>query len=132
MAILHFAGDVTDFDPKRIVGPDEYGGFWIPIKATYDPATNRTRMVHAPVPPAAWPVGTKIVRTEWQAEKDRRLLRMAQAGHRKSIDFMVQTAEMEAAERWRKEQGIGLNDAIAERIAERGRAAAALRKRGKK
>lgn len=100
--ILHYPGNVTNFDGRRIVGPDAYGGFWVPISAMHDPLTDRTRMVFAPVPPAAWPVGTKVVRQEWETAEQNRILTLALAGHRDSIKALVDAEQQKATVAYHK------------------------------
>src|SRR5258708_5681009 len=50
--VLHYPGDCTDFDLDQILGPDQFGGCWKPIRAEYDPELDPTTMTSKRTPPA--------------------------------------------------------------------------------
>jgi hypothetical protein len=50
--LLHYRGDCTDFDPDHVMGPDMYGGHWIPTGASYDADADMTTLTMRIVPPA--------------------------------------------------------------------------------
>lgn len=46
--ILHFNGDLQNFDPDQIVGPDEFESMYRPIAATYDAERDMSTVTFAP------------------------------------------------------------------------------------
>lgn len=94
--ILHYRGNCVLFDARRIVGPDDFGGFWRACNATYDADLDMTTIDYMSVPPSLWPKETQLARSSWQARKDERLLRLALAGHQRSLDQLVSAASEEA------------------------------------
>ena len=46
---INYPGDVTTFDPARILGPDIYGAYYRQVSATYDAGTDRTAMLLRPI-----------------------------------------------------------------------------------
>lgn len=49
---LHYRGDHRQFDPDHIMGPDQFGAYYRPTAAQYDPDTDMTTLHLQVVPPA--------------------------------------------------------------------------------
>lgn len=49
--ILHYPGDVRNFDPRLLLGPDMYGAHYRIVMVDYDAKADRSTVTLRPIPP---------------------------------------------------------------------------------
>lgn len=86
---LNYRGDCRNFDPMHLVGPDLGYAFLKPVDAVYDPMADMTTirfetLLADKLPKRAILFGAKCLHEEQQ-----RLLTLAKAGHRESINRLM-------------------------------------------
>jgi hypothetical protein len=67
---LHYKGDCRDYVPNRIVGPDMYGAWYLPVSAHYFDGV--TTIFYKPVPPDKLPPHAALLSKQVVAQQQGR------------------------------------------------------------
>lgn len=70
MNVLTYPGDHRKFQPNRIVGPDVWGAWYVPVSAHY--FDGKTRIFYKPVPPDKLPPQAALLTKQVVAQQQAR------------------------------------------------------------
>jgi hypothetical protein len=87
--MLHFRGDCRNFDPMHLVGPTWLGDMLKPVDAQYHRLNDMTTIRFEALRRELWPPEATMLAAQVIQKRQVRLLVLAKAGHRDSIDRMV-------------------------------------------